>query len=258
MIQLLETHGYAIAVTLLLFSTFVSGVELASIRGLHIDLVFPHTGRINKRALWLGLHLAEGSLAVVTWIAFRYGQPLQFRVLFVLLGAVVALSYRLRTAGKDGADQMRLLSYLAYALGFLLSGSDGERIPMYFIGGQVVIAYGTAGMVKALSKYWRGGQAVSRILSNYSYGWPRIGNVLAARPALDRVCSYSPIVMMLLVPVAFFLPFHLPLVAALGLMFCFHLSAAALMGLNDFVATFTSAYPGVILLHSAAIAWLLG
>ena len=257
MLRLLEANGYAITVTILLISTLASGIELACVRGLYLDLVFPDTTRTHKRAFWRGLHLLQACLAVATWIALQSGPTASFRALFVVLGTVVAISYRLRSAGKDGSDQVRLLSFLAYAAGFLLPGQSSERVPMYFMGVQILIAYGTAGIVKAFSPHWQGGRAVSRILSVYSYGWPRVGRFLQDRPWLDRVCSYSPIAIMLFVPVAFVLPFHLPLLVALGLMLGFHLTAAVVMGLNDFVITFPSAYPGVILLHGWAMQWLL-
>jgi hypothetical protein len=250
MLDFLGVNGYILSVTMLLLSTFVSATELASIPSLYLDLVFPGTGRISKRTIWLGLHLFQCFFAVLTWLALNFGDRDYFRYCFLLLGAAVAASYWLRTAGKDGADQLRLLSFLAYSIGFLLDGKNQERIPMYFLGAQIIIAYATAGTVKMFSEYWQNGDVVSRILAGYSYGWPRIGKFLSAHPLLDRTCTYSPIAMMLLVPAAFLLPFQTPLLVALGLTFCFHLGAAIFMGLNDFVVTFSSAYPGLILLHA--------
>lgn len=250
MLDLSVADGYALSIAVLMLSAFVSGLELASAPGLSIDFVFPTTARINKRAIWIGLNLAQALLAACSWILFRYADRVYFRGSFLILAAVVAVCYQIRTAGKDGADQVRMLAFGAYSLGFLLEGIDEERIPMYFMGAQILIGYAAAGIVKASSPYWRKGDVVSQILSTYSFGLPRVGQFLAANPLLDKAASYSPIALMLFVPLAFFLPFQTPLLVALTAMFSFHLLAALLMGLNDFVITFPLAYPGVLLLHA--------
>ena len=250
MLRTLETHGYQISASLLMLSTLVSALELASIPGLYIDLVLPGTRKVNKRAIWVGLHLGQAALSIVTWVTLLAAPRVWFQGCFLTLGILVAISYRLRATGKDGADQVRMLSFWAYAIGFLLDGEDGVRIPQYFMGVQIIIAYATAGIAKVCSEHWRNGNAVSQILSAYSMGWPSIGGLLSRHPRLDRVSSYAPILMMLSVPVMACLPFQAPLMVSLALMLGFHALAALLMGLNDFILTFPSAYPGLLLLHA--------
>jgi hypothetical protein len=173
-----------------------------------------------------------------------------YKVLFVTLTTAIFYSYRIRTVGKDGSDQMRLLSMLSFSVCFLLEDNYYKLVPMLFVGVQTLIAYATSGLIKATSSYWRKGNVLSGIFQTYSYGIPKFAQMLREKPRVEKLMSYSAIATMLAVPFTFLIPFQEPIIAALVMMFGFHFFTAVLMGLNDFLYTFPLTYPGILLLHS--------
>jgi hypothetical protein len=242
--------AYKISIFMLLLSSLISALELIRIPKLFIDFVFPRTNLKDKYTNWLIIHIIQAILVLLTFYCFINNYVGWFKICFVLLTAITLYSYRQRKTGKDGSDQLRILTLLSYSLCFLLDDENRQLVSIYFTGMQIVIGYTTSGTVKLLSKYWRKGDVLSGVLSTYSYGVPRVSIFLKNNPLVEKTVSHSAIMIMLAVPITFLLPYQAPLLIVLGLALCFHISTAILMGLNDFLYTFPVGYPGVILLHS--------
>ncbi|MDB5127091.1 hypothetical protein [Mucilaginibacter sp.] len=241
---------YKISVSILLLSGFVSGAELLSVPKKYVNFVYPTTEVKSKYLRWAAVQAIQVVLCVMAFVLIIGYDTVYFRIPFVLIAAVNLYSYQIRTGGKDGSDQVRLIGYLSYSLCFLLSSNTGELLSIYFMGLQVILGYTTSGIMKLTSPYWRKGNVLAGILGTYSYGIPKVSGFLAKHPVIEKACSYSAMVMMLAVIVSFCLPFQSLLIVTLALMLSFHLATSILMGLNDFIVTFPMAYPGIILLHA--------
>ena len=190
------TTAYAVCVLLVLASATLSSLELARVPTGHLHLVFPSTQLEHKRAIWNGIHVGQVLLALFAGACFVAGETIGFRLGVIGLTGLVLMSYRLRSAGKDGADQLRMLILLALSICFALPSEWARRAPLYFLGCEVLIAYATAGTAKITSTQWRDGHTVSAILCSYAYGWPRVGRFLVRRPRLDKLASWSPMALM--------------------------------------------------------------
>ncbi|MGK4568063.1 hypothetical protein [Flavobacterium sp. 3HN19-14] len=242
---------YKISVTILLISGFHCGAELLGIPEKFLDFADPSTDRKNKYSKWLVIHGLQMVLALAALTTLLLSEISIFRIFFVLLTFINLYSYLIRSIGKDGSDQLRLISYLSFSLCFLLEEHTGAAISLYFAGCQVLLAYTTSGLLKLLSPYWRKGDVLAGILGTYSFGSPNFSKLLLAHPRLEKILSHAAIFTMLSVIIAFFLPYDMPLYIALAMIFSFHFGTAVLMGLNDFLFTFPLGYPGIILLHEA-------
>lgn len=242
--------AYNITVSLLLLSTLVSSLELASVPVLYNPFIFPGA-EIKKQYRQNQLLLCTQSfLSVVTLCCLAYGDFNCFKSSFILLGIVVFCAYQRRPISRNGSDQVRMLAFAVVAFCFVLEGEYARLLPMYFLGAQILIAYATSGIAKICSPLWRKGDVLSKVLSTFSFGIPTVADYLVRRPVLEKMCCFAAIAIMVAVPACFFIPLQMPLLVALTLMLFFHLSTAILMGLNDFLITFPVGYPGVLLLHA--------
>lgn len=241
---------YALSVGLILVSSVVSATELLLVPRRYIGIICAKGRAEDRTRRFVSIHAASlcfGVAGLVALAALGLGVALKA----CLLGLTVStfLSYRLRAAGKDGADQVRMIALSVFSVCFLLPDVDGQRVALFFLGIQLILAYATSGMAKVLSPTWRQGNALAGVLSTHSFGLPPLAKVMFRYPILSSLGSYGAIAMMLAVPLSFLSPSPLPLLVTLGLMLCFHFATAVLMGLNDFLLTFPALYPCGIFLH---------
>lgn len=249
MLSLSIEAAYNITIGLLLLSTLVSSVELALIPVIYNPFVFPEAGIKKQYVQNQTLLIAQTVFSIITLFLAVYGEYIFFKVSFMMLGALVLFAYKRRTISRNGSDQLRNLAYIILIMCFVLDDYHARLLPMYFMGGQILIAYATSGIAKLLSPMWRRGDVLSKVLSTFSFGIPSVAAFLLRRPLLEKLLSFGAIAVMLAVPVCFFIPAQTPLIVALSMMLAFHFSTAVLMGLNDFLITFPLGYPGVLLLH---------
>ena len=254
----LVTTGYTFSLYIILFSTLMSVLELSAIPDHYFNFIYPkiNTLTLNKNK-WLKIHGYQFIAIISAGIFYFYRFDLAFKISFTALTLLSLYSYKNRTAGKDGADQLRMLALLAFSLCFLLDNQFQRIVAMCFIGAQVLLGYATSGIAKLSSSYWRKGDVLHLIFSTYSYGIPNIAKYIKASPKIEKLMSYSAIVVMLSVPVTFLIPEPHLIFIALGAIFLFHFATAVLMGLNDFLYTFPLAYPGVLLLHGLVHNYIL-
>jgi hypothetical protein len=242
--------AYKISITILLFSTILSSLELIRTPKLFLHFLYPTTSKKNKHEWWLLIQSLKVVLVILTVISFYKLPAPFFYVTFITLTLLEFYSQRLRKIGKDGSDQLRLLSLLGVSFCFILDAHLSKLVPLIFIGMQVLLGYTTSGLVKVFSTHWRKGDVLSGILSTNGYGFPRFATMLKKSPTLEKSLTYSAMAIMLSVPICFLLPYPEPILISLFLVFSFHFGTAILMGLNDFLFTFPVAFPGIIVLHS--------
>jgi hypothetical protein len=164
------------------------------------------------------------------------------------LGVVAATSVLLGLRspyGTDGADQ---LSTIIFVVAFCSAaiGTDGARhVFLWFVAAQACCAYFTAGFAKLISPVWRSGRALGGILGTTSYGYRRLGPVVASHARSARLAGWwvialectFPLVLMGVPRVTYLL---------LALAFSLHLGALVFMRLNTFLWAFSATYPSII------------
>ncbi|MGV9711610.1 hypothetical protein ACWDTI_13210 [Gordonia sp. NPDC003424] len=173
------------------------------------------------------------------------------------LGCLVTAGYlrMRRQIGGSGAEQLTFIALVTFLLVVIAGGDDTARlVGDVFIGAQVLLAYGAAGVAKACSARWRQGGAMAGILSTEGYGLPRIGRYLAAHPGLDRAIGWSVIAWEIGFVAILFAPTTIVL-AILATGAVFHIGCAVLMGLNRFVWAFVGCYPAVFVTVAAVHGW---
>lgn len=208
--------------------------------------------RLAATALWqrpvivlVGVRLAAAILLLGT------GRP---SLICVALLAVLATSWALTVRswlGSDGADQMgQVITVGALLLSAgRLAGSDLTSFAgVLLVGGQLTLAYFTAGVSKLASPEWRNGQALVGIMGTHSYGHPVGARLLTGTRVVPLVFGWFVIVAETAFPLAMLAP-RPALVCVLALMLLLHVLNGYLMGLNLFLWAFVAGYPSVLALH---------
>ncbi len=206
-------------------------------------------GRFGSKSLIFGkslrLILATGAVAGLLG-ALTGPYPVLGRLAGVcVLGCVAAIRLR-RVTASDGAEQMAILTLLASSIA-VVPGLNHATITfaVWFIAGQTILSYLTAGISKAISPVWRSGDAIPLIMSSESHGQPWAAAVLDARPRLGRFLTRSVIVYECAFPLI--LVSRGEIAAALLMIgFSFHMGCAVTMGLNAFLLAFPGSYACVI------------
>jgi hypothetical protein len=169
-------------------------------------------------------------------------------------GALAALSVIILTSllmhfrspwGMDGSDQMLTQIFGALFLAQLAGTTLATQAALWFIALQACLSYATAGIAKAVSPYWHGGNAVFAIFNTRTYGYEPIARFLIAQPALTRAMTFGAVFMESAFPLALVAGYPGCLLF-IGWGFTFHLMNAGVMGLNSFLWAFTATYPAVI------------
>ncbi len=162
-------------------------------------------------------------------------------------GAV--LMYRERV-GTDGSDQMLNIVAISLIPWYALpEGAVGRLIGVYFLVGQSVLSYLTAGIAKALSAYWRQGDCAWRVLNTATFGHPRASAILRMHPRVSLILTWAMISFECAFVLVLFAPNSL-MWAILAAGIVFHGANAVLMGLNVFPWAFGATYPLIIWLRS--------
>lgn len=182
-----------------------------------------------------------GSLIV---ISFGIRNPIGWIALCFLTVAFVGLRWY-RTAGGDGAEQMATIVLVSGAAAApLWPGDTRVTIAVLFVAAQIVLAYATSGIAKAISPVWRDGTGLTGILSTVQHGTPSLGRWLLTHRSIAVVMSWSVILWECAFPLMMVCPEPVVVLALAGGI-AFHVGCAALMGLNGFIWSFPATYPCV-------------
>lgn len=161
-----------------------------------------------------------------------------------LLVTTCALAVRC-SWGHDGADQMMVVTFGPVALAGLSGAAGAATLALWFIAGQLVLAYFVAGIAKLSARGWRDGSALPGVFTTRIYGHAAAAKFLRRHPHLALAGAWGVIAFECLYPVVFVAPTPvLWLLVATSL--AFHLIAAVLMGLNTFLWAFVAAYPALL------------
>lgn len=161
-----------------------------------------------------------------------------------LLVTTCALAVRC-SWGHDGADQMMVVIFGPVALAGLTGGPGAASLALWFIAGQLVLAYFVAGVAKLSARGWRDGSALPAVFTTRIYGHAAAARWLRRHPRLALAGAWGVIAFECLYPVVFVAPAPvLWILVATSL--AFHLVAAVLMGLNTFLWAFVAAYPALL------------
>ena len=189
-------------------------------------------------------------LIVYLLLWFSLGNNVLFRILlgiFIVLHLIVHYRHNL---GLDGADQMNLIISLTLLLCFCFTDNSFiKQVGIIFIALQLSLSYLIAGIAKIISKTWRSGLATRGILSTNMFGSKKLRNALGANKNINIILSWITIIFEILFIAALFIPSTKVLIIFLVCGVLFHLTNAIIMGLNDFVWSFISAYPAIYFLH---------
>jgi len=181
------------------------------------------------------------AILILPIVLVSSGHSLVF-FLWMIVGTSVYVDWR-RRIGGDGGEQMCMLVILAAAVDFTIAPPwSSGRTAAIFIAAQSCLAYLSAGVAKAVSKVWRSGNALVRILDTNTYGSAQFVRHLRMRPNLSRALNWCVIGAEISFPLVIFLPTNACIgVLTVGLIF--HLVTAYVMGLNNFVWAFAATYP---------------
>lgn len=241
---------YNFTCILLAICSIINGLELLSLRQFKRQIITQSSdlqfGNFGKANLTLILQVLFSILLIASiFIELPILTKLCLWSVFLLIG----YAYKIKTIGRDGSDQLRLICFGILALCSLLDKEASYQYSVTFISVQVIISYFTSGMCKLMSSYWRKGDALANILNNYTYGSETFSTTLKKHKNVNKILTYSPIFLMVTFPFSFLIPEIDVLLISLTLMFTFHLGTSLLMGLNDFILTFPATYPCLIGLH---------
>ena len=187
--------------------------------------------------------MAARLIAALVLIAPWGAEPVRAVLCGLMVVASLLLAVR-STYGRDGADQMLFLVFLTLAIVHAVGTDEGRAVGLWFLTGQLCLAYVTAGIAKLVSPVWRGGQALTGIFGTSIYGHGTMRRWMMRSPLMARLGCWStigfecafPLVLVGLGPLTWAL-----IAAGVG----FHLAAAVFMRLNTFWWAFLSAYPAL-------------
>jgi|GEM_PF-2611224 len=252
------TTCYLISSSILLLSSIIHSLEFIFVKKALNRLIYFKEAESSESQivnLYSSLSKNQFHIAIIVLslieLFLLVNQPLSllYKTLFLCITILHLYSYAKRKIGRDGADQLRLLAFLSFSLCFFSSNDLIKILPLYFIGFQLLILYGTSGLAKLFSSHWRKGNVLGDILMTNSYGSKSFAKYLKSNPTIEKAFTYSAIFSMLFVPISFFIPIPELFYISLLCMFLFHISTAVLMGLNDFLFTIPMAYPAIYYLY---------
>jgi hypothetical protein len=147
--------------------------------------------------------------------------------------------------GENGADEMTLIMFVS--LSIVLASPDEWvwKCGLFFVAGQLLLAYCTSGYIRIRESTWRDGSALLVVLRQHTYGnrwfWLRARR----HPGWNRWMSRTVLLYECAIPIVFFIPMKFVyFFLAFGVIF--HVLNAVVMGLNTFLWAFVAAYPALL------------
>lgn len=242
---LLAAFGLAIStIELLISNAFASDKLLSTV--FYKNNFYKIVSRLyiseeNRFIFVKSLLIIRLSVIIILIIAVLFSFTLIPYCLFVVVVANLLLSIN-KQIGNDGADQMNNIIFVSLLFYFILPNKIIHHTCIYFIVGQSLLSYFTAGFVKVTSSVWMKSNAVGNILGSLSYGQPTAFRLLNKYQFVGLWLSRLVACFELLLPFSILLPpeycLYILTVAAL-----FHINCGIWMGLNDFIWAFIATYP---------------
>jgi hypothetical protein len=197
---------------------------------------------LNDRSFRCILYL-KLALTIALLILSAFGIISSFVVLSIII-TLLLVSLRSQY-GLDGSYQMSLIVLFGILIAsFFDMHSKVSTLCLWFIGGQVVLAYFIAGLTKIISPIWRKTHALNAILSTKTYGHEKLFKLVTKNKYIGFILCW-PMIIFELSFASCFGSVNLCLTFFL-IGFLFHLFNAVIMGLNTFMFAFLSTYPAVL------------
>ena len=149
----------------------------------------------------------------------------------------------LGSEGSDHALGLILFSLLVY---YWFPDPLLRHATMWFLTGEIMLAYVTAGWVKGVHPHWRKGTALRHVMATELFGNPVFLKLLTARSWTGPLACRTIIVLECTLPLLIFAG---PQWCLIFLAFCaiFHLTVAVVQGLNLFLFVFPAAFPAILI-----------
>jgi hypothetical protein len=192
---------------------------------------------------FVGLLAVRLAALIALPVALRLGRGV-LPALSVIILTSLLMHFR-SPWGMDGSDQMLTQIFGALFLSAAAGTELATEAALWFIALQACLSYATAGIAKAVSPYWHGGNAVFAIFNTRTYGYEPIARFLISQPELTKAMTWGAVCMESAFPLALVAGYPGCLLF-IGWGFTFHLMNAGVMGLNSFLWAFTATYPAVI------------
>jgi hypothetical protein len=205
-------------------------------RGKLFDLVYDYKGIV---------FLNVARIALFPFIVFCYNQVWP---LFVLLVICYAIYFRTSLL-INAAEQMNNVAITGLCMHQLFEHT-GQFYIIYFYSIILLISYFTSGWLKMYETKWQNGYYLKMILKTRNTDnkfYTNIINVMPDTwyPVLGKFVIWWQIT-------TFAMPFMPPvlLYIYLAIALCFHISTGIIMGLNNFIWTFSAYLPGLIYVNA--------
>jgi hypothetical protein len=182
--------------------------------------------------------------------------PFSLTALLVMFALNSYLGFR-APVGRDGADQLTSVMLTTFVLARAAGSSGAMVLGEAFVGAQVALAYCVAGVAKAVERKWWDGTYLRGIMASESYGHRSVADLLRAHPGVSLLASVGVIAFEVGFPLAALGPRE-TVAGILAIGVFFHFANAVVMGLNNFLVVFVSAYPCVLVLNEQAHRLFLG
>ncbi|MFL5330311.1 MAG: hypothetical protein ACJ8C4_15530 [Gemmataceae bacterium] len=151
---------------------------------------------------------------------------------------------------NDGSDQMAMLVVLAATIAEAFGTSGAVRLALLFICGQASLAYGTSGILKAMTPGWYDGHFVVEVLRTGSYGHARLRELVENRRVLATLLGCLVMFGDCAFAVAWAAPPTICLILLCGATL-FHFGVASVLGLNTFLWSFAATFPATMWLSQS-------
>lgn len=186
--------------------------------------------------------LIIGRILIVFLLFLNIGSHLYITVCLALLFLITCLLNVRHFQGRDGADET--LSILLFGLMAYFAVDPKLQLRWagpIFIVAQLSLSYFISGYYKVISKTWRSGKAIKKVVATEIYGQPSLYFMVKSN-AFSYASCWFIILWELSFPLLFFIPQPYSLTwLVLGVIF--HLLMAIIMGLNTFMMSFLVSYP---------------
>lgn len=147
--------------------------------------------------------------------------------------------------GFNGGDAMAKVVMLVGAICFLSGSETLIEAGLWFMAGQLLIAYSTPGWCRLFDRDWHNATKILGVMRTETFGRVSVWTLLRDNPRFARLVSSGIAIWEALFVLYLFLPIEL-LIPVLLIGVVFHSSNAIVMGLNIFPWSFLGAYPAFI------------
>jgi hypothetical protein len=181
--------------------------------------------------------------------------------LFLVGSVLVAAASNLLTLrgpdGRSGSDQLMCITFTALVIASVAGSERGWVLAAFFLGGQLVLSYGTSGYVKIMRPQWRTGEYLRGVIRTETYGHKGLFNFVERHPHWTKYLSLAFVLFECSLPMTLVLPPPVAEVSAVGVIF-FHSVNAKVMGLNNFFWAFCGLIPAYLYTNHRVWCFILG